>query len=331
MERFLKNKAWPAAAFFILSVALRFLSGNQTSHPTGWDGYYYVMQVHSWITSGHMQSPDFSLIYPFFTIITFITGDPITGFKVGTALIAGLLTLSVFYYLIHRDVPLVVVCAACSYILFSPLITYFILQFPKNALGLAFFIFFVGSLKQPGVTTAILFLCTILTHRMTGAFALLATGAYALRFISWKWIVVGTLAVITVGFLPGIIHVSDLLRFDGQFTPVPHWAPLAFTKIFPTSLNLLFQADLVLITIMTVASVILAAFNYKVFGPETWIWLSLVLISLFPFFSFAAGDVGHRFFMIAPIAVVLSISLIINTRPIPSISVAGKFFFFYIL
>src|ERR1041385_5154183 len=136
MEWFSKNKYWLAGGgFFILSFVLRFLSVDQTIHPTGWDGYYYVMQVHSWMTYGHMQSPDYSLIYPFFVIITFFTGDPVIGFKIGTALIAGLLAMSVFYYLKRRDVALVVICAACGYIIFSPLVTYFILQFPKNALG----------------------------------------------------------------------------------------------------------------------------------------------------------------------------------------------------
>jgi hypothetical protein len=326
MEWFLKNKNWIiGAGFLVLSTLLRFLSGDQTEHPTGWDGYYYVMQVHSWMSSGHMQSPDFSLIYPYLTIMTFVTGDPVTGFKIGTALIAGLLTLSVYYYLLDRKVALTVICVACGYIAFSPLITYFILQFPKNAFGLAFFIFFMSSLKRPGIFTAILFLCTILTHRMTGAFALIVVGSLAVRHISWKWIVAGVVLVIAVGFLPGIIHISDLSRLDGQLVPMPHWAPLAFTKIFPTSLDWLFKADLVLITIMTITCVVLVATNYPQFQPGAWTWLLIVLISLFPFFSFKPGDIGHRFLMIAPIAVIVLISLTVKPFRIPSLVVAGLF------
>ncbi|MEJ0033596.1 MAG: hypothetical protein WDO15_26105 [Bacteroidota bacterium] len=325
MAWFLKNKLWLiGAGFFILSTALRFFSGNQTSHPTGWDGYYYVMQVHSWMTYGHMQSPDYSLIYPYFTFITFFTSDPITGFRIGTAIIGGLLVISVYRYLLGKDVALIITCAACSYIVFSPLITYFVLQFPKNALGLVFFIFFMSSLKRPGVLTAVLFLCTILTHRMTGAFALLTIVVYALRFISWKWIIAGIAVMVAVGFLPGIIHVSDLARFDGQFTSAPHWAPLAFTNIFPTSLSWLFKADLVIISIAILLSIPLIIANSKS-RIDICLWFTLLFISVFPFFSFSPGDIGHRFFMIAPVAVVVLICLVSKPTTIPSLIFTGSF------
>jgi len=133
------------------------------------------------------------------------------------------------------------------------------------------------------------------------------------------------MVVIAIGFLPGIIHISDLSRLDGQFVAIPHWAPFAFTKIFPTSLDWLFKADLVLITIMTIACVALVVFNYKQLRLETWIWFLLVCISLFPFFSFAPGGIGHRFFMIAPIALVVLISLTVKLFIVPSMVVAGSF------
>lgn len=315
MEWFSKNKLWLiGVGFFILSAALRFLAANQTGHPTGWDGYYYVMQVHSWIEFGHMQAPDYSLIYPFFTVITLVAGDPILGFKIGVALISGLLTTSVFYYLVRRDVALTIVCVACSYLVFSPLVTYFILQFPKNALGLVFFILFISTLKRPGILTAVLFLCTILTHRMTGAFALLTLPA----FVPWRWLAVGGAVMIALGFLPGIIHVSDLMRFQGQFTPVPHWAPLAFTKIYPSSLDWLFKSDLVLITTACVLAVVAMR---KRSSSEARVWFGLVIVSLFPFFSFVPGDIGHRFFMIAPVALIIFISM--TMRAASFVVVAG--------
>lgn len=316
MEWFSRNKIWlTGAGFFILAAILRFLAANQTEHPTGWDGYYYVMQVHSWIASGHMQAPDFSLIYPFFASITLIAGDPILGFKIGVAILGGLLTASVYYYLLRRNVSMTVVVVACSYIVFSPLITYFVLQFPKNVLGLIFFILFVSTLKRPGISTAVFFLCTLLTHRMTGAFALLTIPI----FISWRWIAIGGVAVIALGFLPGIIHISDLMRFQGQFTAIPHWAPWALTNIYPTSLNGFFKADLIVVTI---ACIVMIVKIRKQLPPDAWIWLALVLIALFPFVSFVPGDIGHRFFMIAPVALVIFISVTVTRS---SFVIAGVF------
>jgi hypothetical protein len=303
MEWFSKNKQWLiGTGFFILPAILRFLAADQTVHPTGWDGYYYVMQVHSWIEFGHMQAPDSSLIYPFFALITFIMGDPVLGFKAGVAIIAGLLTVSVYYYLLSRNVASTTVCIACSYLVFSPLVTYFVLQFPKNALGLVFFVFFMASLKRPGIATAILFLCTVLTHRMTGAFALLTVPL----FVPWRWLAVGGIVVIALGFLPGIIHFSDIMRFKGQFTAMPHWAPFAFTKIYPTSLDWMFKTDLILLTAAAIAVIFMVR---KKPSQELWVWLAVSVVSLFPFFSFIPGDVGHRFFMIAPVALMVLISL----------------------
>lgn len=214
MEWFLKNKHWIAAAiFFAMSVALRFISASQTAHPTGWDGYYYVMQVHSWLTFGHLQSPDYSLIYPYFAAISFIVRDYILAYQIGVAILSGLLIAAVFYSLKKRGVELGWICIVCSYLLFSPLTTYFILQFPKNTLGLVFLVLFVPSSPRHLVFLVL----TLLTHRMTGGFALLIAAIYAIRNIPLKWILAGGVVVVLISFLPGILHISDIARFEDQF------------------------------------------------------------------------------------------------------------------
>jgi len=299
MEWFSKNKLWLAGTgFFIISTTLRFLAVNQTEHPSGWDGYYYVMQVHSWLTYGYLQSPDFSFIYPYFAAITIIVDDPIFGFKVGVAIIGGMLVAATFYSLLKSGADFKWICVACSYFIFSPLITYFILQFPKNALGMVFLILFIASLPRK-IPSIIFLIAAIMTHRMTGSFAIFVGLAYAIRVIPWKWILTGLIALAAISLLPGIIHLSDLLRFEGQFTLMPHWAPFAFARIFPNTLSILFKSELILISLLVVVLIIRWRAIYK--SP----WLVIALISVFPFFSFGAGDVGHRFFLIAPIAFVM--------------------------
>lgn len=307
MEWYSRNRVWIIAiAIFALSATFRFLAEIRTVHPTGWDGYYYVMQVHSWITFGHMQAPDFSLIYPFLTLFTFVAGDPIIEFKIGVAVLSGLLAVSVYVYLLNRNVALSVACLACSYIIFSPLVTYFILQFPKNTLGLILFIFFVDQLSSGRLKlAAVLFIATVLTHRMTGAFALIVIALYSLRFISWKWIVAGGVVVLGLGFLPGILHISDLSRLQGQFTPTPHWAPWYFGMAFKNSLDWFFTGDLIFISLMAITAAVLVILNFKKLSLPGWIWFAILVISLFPFFQFSAGAIGYRFFMITPIALTL--------------------------
>jgi len=300
MEWFSKNKVAVAGiALAILSAVLRFLAADQTQHPTGWDGYYYVMQVHSWINYGYLQSPDFSLIYPYLTMVTIIAGDVILGFKTGVALLSGLLVGAVFYSLNKRAVPLSWICIVCAYIVFSPLTTYFVLQFPKNALGLIFLVICLSSSNR--VVMVLFFVATIMTHRMTGAFALISGGLFALRHVSWKWISIGAVIVVAISFLPGVLHFSDVERLKGQLTFIPHWPPFSFYRLFPDSLSWAYQLDLVLISVLIPVSFFLVIRHRKNISFSSWMWLPIAAISIFPFFKFSAGDLGYRFFLVAPI------------------------------
>jgi hypothetical protein len=304
MEWFSRNKAAVAGtALTVLSVVLRFLASDQTPHPTGWDGYYYVMQVHSWITHGYLQSPDFSLIYPFFTVIAWIVGDVILAFKIGIALLSGLLVAVVFGSLVKRNIPLSWVCILCAYLVFSPLTTYFILQFPKNTLGLILLLVCLGSTNR--VVMALFFIATIMTHRMTGGLVMIGGAIYALKYIPWKWIVAGIVVVSAISLLPGIIHISDLARLDNQFTAIPHWSPFEFYQIFPNSLSPLFKADLVIVSVLIVTSFYVVIGKRKTMPLTSWILFTIACISIFPFFKFGAGDIGQRFFLIAPVIFIM--------------------------
>jgi len=86
------------------------------------------MQVHSWLTYGYLQSADFSLIYPFFAAVTLIVTDFILGFKIGVALLGGLLVASVYFSLVRRDVlcrghvsPALTLSQSPHYLLSSPI------------------------------------------------------------------------------------------------------------------------------------------------------------------------------------------------------------------
>jgi len=305
MEWFSKNRILLIGlTLSIVSGILRFLAVDQTAHPTGWDGYYYVMQVHSWLTYGYLQSPDFSLIYPYFVAITWLVGDVILGFKVGIALLSAIFVGSVYFYLYKRSGCLVWMCLACAYLVFSPLVTYFLLQFPKNVLGLVFFIFFIHFTNKRWIA-AVFLIATVLTHRMTGGFALIAIAMYLTRSVSWKWIVGAVVLVAVIGLLPGVIHISDLQRFGDQFTIVPHWAPFAFYRIFPHSLSVLFIADLMLVALAIPSAFYLVIKNWRNMFFEAWVWTAVTMISILPFFEFSPGDVGHRFFLVTPVALML--------------------------
>jgi hypothetical protein len=317
MEWFSKNKTWLAATgLFAISVLVRYLSVDQSNHPTGWDGYYYLMQIRAWTVNGHLQSADYSLIYPFFISIAMIVGDALVAFKVGVALLSGFLTLAIFYYLYRRGISLMWMIAAGAYICFSPIITYFILQFPKNVLGLVFLVLFsdilVRSITEasngkwwrwvPYFVTALL---ALMTHRMTGVFALLMMFVHTASTLSWKWLVGFLVVVAGVSLLPGILHISDLERLRNSLVSVPQWTPWSFYRIFETSAGGWMIFDLIIISALAILCFTYSLSNIRRLTMPEIPWLIIATICLFPFSPVFAGSTGYRFFLIVPVALVL--------------------------
>ncbi len=311
MEWFSKNRWWlGGVALFCTGVVVRFLAVDQTPHPTGWDGYYYAMQIRSWIIHGRLQSADASLIYPYFIFIAMILGDTILAFKAGVALLSGILVLSTYWYLWRRGVYFGFVFLAGAYVCFSPLLTYFILQFPKNILGLIFLILFVDALLTSPETARsrlrylVLALLAILTHRMTAGFVLVLMLVVVIKRLSWKWVVAFVVVVLLLSLLPGILHVSDLERFKDQFIPVPQWAPWSFYQIFGHS-SWWMNIDLLLISASAVFLLSITAWRWRELKWLSLPWLIVLMVCLFPFFPVVAGSAGHRFFLITPLALVM--------------------------
>lgn len=155
------------------SALLRILAFHQTPFATGWDSYFYLVQIKSLEESGHMHSPEASLIYPYLRVFYWISGDYVVALKIGSAVLCGIFTL----LLCRRNQSLPLLGA---WSLFSPHLTYFAAQYPKNLLGLVLFVAFVRSLdwavsKQRAWMVLPIILLTInyFGHRLMFGLALL--------------------------------------------------------------------------------------------------------------------------------------------------------------
>lgn len=302
----------------IFGAFLRFLALNQTSYANGWDGYYYVMQAHSWMEYGHLQSLDYSLVYPFYIGLAYLLGDYELAFKVTSALISGLAICSIallVYQLKRRLFPVVFIL---SWMCFSPLFTYFVVQFPKNVLGLAFFFGLLLMVQKRSLLgTLMLFLLTLMTHRMMAGFALIVLMVYGLQFLPKRWLLVALGLAGLLSSLPGIFHWSDLERFDGMFSIWPQFAPWSFYKLFESAWSLWWSLDVGLMAVVLIFTV----FCYvkgKLWQHENfliqWCFPLLIGLSLFPFMGFTNGSLGYRFFMVVPLFVLIYIILMLPTR-----------------
>ncbi len=123
----------------IASVLLHIWAFAQTPFATGWDSYFYLVQIKSLEETGQMHSPEASLIYPYLRLFYWLAGDYVLALKIGTAVLCGIFTLM----LCRRSQSLPLLGA---WSLFSPQLTYFAAQYPKNLLGLVMFVAFVRSL-----------------------------------------------------------------------------------------------------------------------------------------------------------------------------------------
>lgn len=254
------------AALFSLSAALRYAALNQTPFANGWDGYFYLVQLKSWVESGRMHSPDASLVYPCLRLFYWFTGDYVTALKLGAAVLAGLFTWAIFAVAEREAAALSdesahragagIFIAAVS--VFSPQLTYFTAQFPKNLLGAVLLVSFIGSvppLNDAGRRRAgkswllpvILLILNYFGHRLTFSLALLflacrfvfvfreqepeRRGAH-LRTLAWAIPAVAGAVLIAGAFFPGLFHFIDFGRLSGVFSPAAQFAPWSFVSRF---------------------------------------------------------------------------------------------------
>lgn len=324
-----KKHLIPPIILGLASFIIRYVALNQTPYPNGWDGYYYVMQAHSWLTYGYLQSIDYSLIYPYFIMISYLIGDYELAFKVGASLIAGILTMIPFYLFKNDREGVLKAILFSAYLVFSPTLTYFISQFPKNALGLIFFILLLKTIDSKKWWQAIIFaLLSFLTHRMTGGLSMLTLLLVGIHRVHWQWIVTGLVLMFALSFLPGILHISDLQRFEGELSIIPQFALFSFYRMFE-NMSAWWIAELILVTvgILFILSAYIRSRPTRTLVPVTRSVLPVILIiTLFPFFQFTDGSIGFRFFLIAPMIAMLLCIVNLKIKDFPLILSSILFF-----
>lgn len=297
---------------FFVSFAIRFYIQLKTSYPSGWDGYYYIMQVQSWIEFGHLQSKDFSLIYPFYILISLFTNNYILGYKIGTAIVSGFLSVAIYGYMLSKTKSQEKSSFIAAITIFSPSITFLLLQFPKNTFGMAFFIVFLIFFHHKKILPAILFfLLAFVTHRMVAGFSLIFVASYFLKRKYFIWIVGASFVLVLLSQLPGIIHFSDFARFKNEFTLNMQFPIISFFKLNSSKISLVWKFELIIYFIAFCLLIIKQLYNLKQnkrIGNSELSLMVLILITIFPFFEFQNGSIGFRLFLTFPILILIASS-----------------------
>lgn len=309
------------AGLAIASALLRFLAFVQTPYANGWDSYFYLVQLKSLEETGRMHSPEASLIYPYLRLFYWMTGDYVLGMKVGTAILVGIFTASVCWFshsatgrLTFHFWPLLL----GAWSLFSPHLTYFAAQYPKNLLGVVLLVVFVSSLSKikiqkprAWIFPGILLLINFFGHRLTFSLAVTylvfwlifqCNKTLFIKIFSLKGLL---LAGVTLGFFfaagqifPGLLHLADFGRLDGVLDWRPQFAPYSFVSEF----GLERISGWWLLEVYAVSGFWLLAVGFnlwrkKFFTTSTPLFVLCSLL-LFPFLEWSFTGVAWRFFLV---------------------------------
>ncbi|MGB0522303.1 MAG: hypothetical protein ACPGJS_05055 [Flammeovirgaceae bacterium] len=298
----------------LLSFLLRLWSYQQTPFANGWDSYFYLIQIKALVEEGQMHSADLSLIYPLMTAIHFLVGDYVFTFKVTAALITSCFVGAAGFLVYKFSQNGLLALLAVAFAIASPHLTYFGGQYPKNLLGLVFFLLFVSQIpqffgngvgKRQWIICLSLLVVNVFGHRMTAVLSVsLLCLSVVLNRISLKWLCYLLLAfggLLVLGIvLPGILSVADFDRFNGFLTATPQFAPYSFWQSFGNERI----SDFWLMEI--IASIIFCCF------PVVWLikhpkqkqakpmmsWFILCSLLIFPFFRWSLDGIGYRFFLV---------------------------------
>ena len=325
------------ALLILASVLARFWAFRQTPFANGWDAYFYLVQLKTWVEEGRMHSPEASLIYPFFRAMLWFTGDYVWAYKIGAALLAGAFTAAVGH-VCRASGPDMAKAGLGSpaylgaWTVFSPHLTYFAAQYPKNLLGVVLLLFFIGSLQgekigRRALLPAMLLIINYFGHRLTFGLAA-AYLVFHLIFAFGKdwlpqifsrrhlgWLAAGVVAVVAAAqVFPGLFHVADFERLADAGGLRLHFTPYLFVHEFLPDgrLSAWWLAE-ILVAVGAAVVGCFAVLQNLVLGRPSAVgcWpplLALCLLLLWPFGAWSLTGISYRMFLVfvllAPLVVV---------------------------
>jgi hypothetical protein len=258
----------------------------------GFDGYYYVMQMDHLLRTGSMHSRDFSFIYLPLRFFCFLF-SPLISYKLTQVMIALIITYATWDYS-RRWESCSSSYVAVAFLLLSPSVLFFLLQFPKNLLGTALLLLFAG--KERHIVKKILLLGLIaFAHRLS--FCLAAT--------LWIWELLSdkkkichfiplTGLLLIPFFIPGLINIFDFKRIiSDSWNLFGYWGQISFMDIWQLWDNPLWIIDFITIHSLIIGAILLGAIKKKSIPPL--FCLSLLLI--IPLWNYETGSLAYRLFM----------------------------------
>ena len=314
-----------------LSAALRYYWLAQTPYANGWDSYFYLVQVKSWVEEGAMHSPEASLIYPFLRAVLFFTGDYVQMYKVGAAVLAGSFTFMVFAVAqsigktLPRSAGLAVPMLWGAWAVCSPHLGSVAAQYPKTLLRLVVWLWLAVVLekKGPGRWSFAVLVANYFGHRLTFGLAVVYGGLWWLFrykkrgmppwFIRKTVLVAGLslfFLILATPLLPGLFQFADMGRLGNILHWPPQFAPCSFVQTFGRErLSAWWLLEIAVATVLWAALglfFLISTLRRRFLNAEKRVvlpvgiqalwWLCAGL--LFPLLEWSYTGISYRFFLV---------------------------------
>jgi len=209
------------------------------SFATGFDGYYYALQVNCLIRHGELLNNDNSIVYFILRLFALAGGDPVFSNKIASVALTSLAALPLWLLSRKLTGSLSLAAAAALFFAFSYSQVYMSFEILKNGISLLFaagFLYSFFLLPESGaakILAPLFFLLGFLTHKATAGVLIVFAVVYfiSLAFIERRTLrdrltprvlfVVAALSlaiVLTVVFSLFTLRVVDLGNLLAQFS-----------------------------------------------------------------------------------------------------------------
>jgi hypothetical protein len=239
--------------------------------------------------------------------VQILTNNYILSLKIVSCILAASFTVSLFLLSLkwsgNQKAALVPAC----FTLFSPHLTYFAAQYPKNLLGVVLFLWLLYTIDSKiKFLPLILLVVNFFGHRVTAVLSFLSLVVYYIfRKLprSAVFIMILFLLFFLVGgfLLPGILNLFDAERLHGIFASHPQFAPFSFIRTFSTDLiSTYWLIEIIIACIVFAGGVVYIGVQIaRKQVDHRMITLSATLLLLiFPFFQWSIEGPSFRFLLI---------------------------------
>lgn len=317
MKAINKTVLWNFLLFFCTAFVffVRWYMLNKSPEPTGLDGYYYALQAKSFMQYGILENPDYKIGYYLCGISSLLCGDPIIGCKIIAALMSALLCLGVYAVLRSLKIPHMSSLTGFFLCGSSFAVASMATNYINNLTGIVFFLFYaallirlcyedatsskIGSILKITLA-ALLFLCCVLSHLVSAAFAFLFTIILFLRKQSFRH----QIAFLIVSIVAGILIFSrQLPRFTSVFSLGPILPVLSDSMRKAVGMRISGEMSVLFITAW-----LLCIFRTLQCVRKKYLDLSVFAapILFFPFWNLDILDMGYRMLLSAvPIGIIM--------------------------